>query len=71
VTYSIGDDRFEIDSGELAGWVALTFAEARELRAALNDWQNVKRLRPDKLWGECSYEGHADDCTCNGMGGDR
>lgn len=30
-----------------------------------------EELRPSKDWDNCPYEGHADDCNCNGMGGDR
>ena len=47
----------------------LSLKEARELRRFLND--NHRNLRPSKDWDNCPYEGHADDCTCNGMGGDR
>jgi len=48
---------------------SMTVEEARELRHQLN--LNKQRLRPNKNWGDCPYEGHADDCTCRGEGGDR
>jgi hypothetical protein len=49
--------------------VFLTLKEALLIRYFLND--NKEKLQPSKDWDNCPYEGHADDCDCRGMGGDR
>ena len=61
-----------IRAGNIAGderelWLAIE--ETRELRRFLND--NYRKLRPNKDWENCPYEGHHDDCDCRGTGGDR
>lgn len=49
--------------------VFLTLEESRLVRRFLNE--HHRDLRPSKDWENCPYEGHADDCNCNGMGVDR
>jgi hypothetical protein len=49
--------------------VYLPIPDARALWHYLN--QHKQDLRPEKDWDRCPYEGHANDCDCRGMGGDR
>lgn len=45
--------------------------EAEKLRFMINSQHVARWLRSNKDWANCSYEAHADDCDCRGVGGDR
>ncbi len=56
-------------AGGIANFMILDLSDALELREFLNE--HHRELRPLKNWTRCSYEHHADDCDCKGIGGDR
>ena len=37
----------------------------------VEEWELKKELKVDKDFRDCPYPSHVDDCTCQGMGGDR
>lgn len=69
ITFSIHDGKMWLRHENEETVFSISLEDARHLRRNLD--LNHRAMRPAKDWDNCPYEGHANDCTCNGMGGDR
>lgn len=51
--------------------IAEALSKSGKLQRLMSEPRTDKAVRPNKRWDLCWCRYHADDCECNGEGGDR